>query len=78
MSFEKKYLLLSFTAIPVGITSPHASFVKERHSSANNDESSSFPTAVSGKRPEFLTKLLWFVMLLHACMNSLYSSGEEV
>ena len=78
MSFEKKYLLLSFTAIPVGMTSPHASFVKERHSSANNDESSSFPTAVSGKRPEFFTKLFWLVKALHAVVNSSYNLGADV
>ena len=52
---EKNALDESFTAIPVGTTSPQASFEQFKQCSAKSGYRSIFPVAVRGKRPEFFT-----------------------
>ena len=76
MSFEKNTLLLSFTAIPVGNTSPHASLENERLSSANIGYRSISPVAVRGKRPAKRTKRLWASASARALVYSSNNSGS--
>ena len=78
INFAKKALLLSFTAIPVGNTSPQASFEKERHNSANIGYRSMSPVAVKSNLPAKRTKRLRASASARALAYSLYNVGSEV
>ena len=73
MSFEKKSLLESLTAMPVGRTSPHASRVLLRHISAKSGYRSISPEEVKGKRPPKRTKRL---MASASFCASIYSANS--